>query len=229
MRLSTKSQIAPAQPMAVQSTPRRAFMSHNVSTYVRRNKRNKRLRCKSHFIANLSVEEHSLSIAEIYNYYIRSSTCTFEEEPVSKAVMSDRINSLIVGGMPAFVAIDNETKINTSMVNDVIGYAYCAPWNPRTSYRYTITNSIYVRHGYHRSGIGTQLLQTLIAASREKGYKQIIAVIGDVENNSASVALHEKLGFKRVGYFPNVGIKMNRWLSTGYFQKQLDDIGIEKG
>ena len=131
---------------------------------------------------------HGPACTAIYESYVLQSTCTFEEQPPD---LEERIAPLISADYPAFVAvIDGSNKEEEEVV---VGYAYTAPWSPRSAYRYTITPSCYVDTQHHRKGIGLSLMRALLDASRERGYRSMISVVGD-EKNASSIAMHERLG-----------------------------------
>ena len=95
---------------------------------------------------------------------------------------------------------------------------------PRPAYRFTVENSVYLEPAIHRRGIGLQLLQGLIAECEARGYRQMIAVIGD-SANAGSIGVHTRTGFQMVGTHPNVGFKFGRWLDTVMMQRALGDGG----
>jgi phosphinothricin acetyltransferase len=72
----------------------------------------------------------------------------------------------------------------------------------------------------HKRGIGRALLMALIDAAAARGFRQMIAVIGD-SNQAASIALHEAAGFHHIGTLENVGFKHGRWLDTVLMQIAL--------
>jgi phosphinothricin acetyltransferase len=153
------------------------------------------------------------AIAEIYDHAVRFGTATFELIPPDLAEMTRRFNEFTSKGFPYLVAtIDGE----------VAGYAYAGPYRPRPAYRFTIENSVYLAPSRHRRGIGTLLLTELIAVSAARGYRQMIAVIGD-SANAASIALHAKAGFQMIGTHPDVGFKFGRWLDTVMMQRALGE------
>jgi L-amino acid N-acyltransferase YncA len=152
-------------------------------------------------------------ITEIYEHAVRYGTATFELIPPDLAEMSRRFDSLMEGGFPYLVAC---------LEGRVIGYAYASAYRPRPAYRFTVENSVYLEPAIHRRGIGLQLLQRLIAESGARGYRQMIAVIGD-SANAGSVGLHSRCGFQMIGTHPNVGFKFNRWLDTVMMQLALGD------
>ena len=106
----------------------------------------------------------------------------------------------------------------------MIGYAYAGPYRPRPAYRFTVENSIYLQPSTHRRGIGLQLLQRLIPECEARGYRQMIAVIGD-SANAGSIGLHTKCGFQMIGTHANVGLKFGRWLDTVMMQLALGEGG----
>src|SRR4029077_16829865 len=107
---------------------------------------------------------------------------------------------------------------------DVIGYAYAGAYRPRPAYRFTVENSVYLHPSIHRRGIGRQLLQRLIDECETRGFRQMIAVIGD-SANAASIGVHSKRGFQMIGTHPDVGFKFGRWLDTVMMQLALGDGG----
>ena len=153
------------------------------------------------------------TITEIYDHAVRFGTATFEIDPPDLTEMTRRFRALTDGGFPYFVAeVDGR----------VIGYAYAGPYRPRPAYRFTVENSVYLQPAIHRRGIGLQLLQRLIAECEVRGYRQMIAVIGD-SANAGSIGVHTKTGFTLIGTHPNVGFKFGRWLDTVMMQLALGD------
>jgi phosphinothricin acetyltransferase len=104
----------------------------------------------------------------------------------------------------------------------VAGYAYAGPYRPRPAYRFTVENSIYLKPANHRRGVGLSLMQALLGESEKRGYRQMIAVIGD-SANAGSIALHTRCGFQMIGTHPNVGLKFGRWLDTVMMQLALGE------
>jgi phosphinothricin acetyltransferase len=127
--------------------------------------------------------------------------------------MTRRFQVLTDGGFPYLVAM---------LEGRVAGYAYAGPYRPRPAYRFTVENSVYLRPAIHRRGVGLQLLQRLIAECEARGFRQMIAVIGD-SANAASIGVHAACGFQMVGTHPNVGLKFGRWLDTVMMQRELGD------
>jgi L-amino acid N-acyltransferase YncA len=153
------------------------------------------------------------AITEIYEHAVRFGTATFELIPPDLAEMTRRFEALVDHGFPYFVAARD---------GSVIGYAYAGAYRPRPAYRFTVENSVYLQPAIHRRGIGRRLLQRLIAECEARGFRQMIAVIGD-SANAASIGVHSKCGFQMIGTHPNVGFKFGRWLDTVMMQLTLGE------
>lgn len=149
------------------------------------------------------------AIAEIYNEYIRNSTATFETEPLTAAEMRTRIAG-IARAFPYFV-YEEEGR--------VLGYCYAHPWRSRAAYCHTLETTIYLAPAQGGRGIGTRLMRTLLAACREAGCHVLIACI--TRENQSSRAFHQKMGFRRVSHFEEVGRKFNRWLDIEDYELRL--------
>jgi L-amino acid N-acyltransferase YncA len=101
-----------------------------------------------------------------------------------------------------------------------VGYAYASPYRLRPAYRYTAEDSVYLHPGWIGQSIGRQLLSALLPECQARGLRQIIAVIGD-SANSASIALHRRLGFTIIGTIRSAGYKFDRWVDTVLMQRSL--------
>lgn len=146
------------------------------------------------------------AIAEIYNHYIATSIATFEEDELGDDEMAGRIME-IAGTFPYLVVCEG---------SNVCGYAYAARWNERSAYRHTVLSTIYLADGMARQGHGTALYGALLDRLRAHPYR---VVIGGISlPNAASVALHEKLGFRKIAHFEQVGFKFGKWIDVGYWQ-----------
>src|SRR6476661_4486637 len=152
-------------------------------------------------------------VTGIYTHAVLHGTATFELIPPDLAEMTRRFRALMDGGFPYLVA---------ALDGRVIGYAYAGPYRPRPAYRFTVENSVYLQPAVHRRGIGLQLLQKLIDECEPRGYRQMIAVIGD-SANAGSIGVHSRCGFQMIGTDPNGGFKFGRWLDTVMMQRGLGE------
>jgi phosphinothricin acetyltransferase len=155
------------------------------------------------------------AITAIYEEAVRHGTATFELEPPDLAEMTRRYRALVDGNYPYFVAL---------LDGRVAGYAYAGAYRPRPAYRFTVENSIYLDPSFHRRGIGLLLLQRLITECEARGFRQMIAVIGD-SANAGSIGVHTRCGFQMIGTHPDVGLKFGRWLDTVMMQLALGEGG----
>ncbi|HVG52579.1 MAG TPA: GNAT family N-acetyltransferase [Xanthobacteraceae bacterium] len=153
------------------------------------------------------------AIAAIYDEAVLLGTASFELDPPGEAEMRLRMRTLLDGGFPYLVAMKG---------NVLAGYAYAGPYRLRPAYRFAVEDSIYVAPDMYRGGVGTALLAALIAASEQRGYRQMLAVIGD-SANAGSIALHARAGFYPVGAFRDVGYKFGRWLDSVMMQRPLGE------
>jgi len=153
------------------------------------------------------------AITRIYADAVLHGTASFEIEPPDQTEMLRRQSTLLTNGYPYFAA-----EIGSA----VAGYAYAGPYRARPAYKWSVEDSVYVAPDMHRKGIGGLLLRALIAASAQRGYRQMIAVIGD-SAQIASIVAHERAGFSHVGTLRSVGFKHGRWLDTVLMQRALGD------
>jgi L-amino acid N-acyltransferase len=153
-----------------------------------------------------AVESDLAAINDIYNYYVEHSTCTYQEQPET---IGDRFEWFHNHGhaYPVTIAEHN---------GQVVGWSSISPYHSRSAYRHTIENSVYVRHGWHRRGIGSLLLEDVINKSRTLGYHAIIAAIDS--DQTQSIALHAKYNFQHSGRLEQVGRKFGQWLDVIYME-----------
>jgi phosphinothricin acetyltransferase len=157
-----------------------------------------------------ATESDLVTINDIYNHYVLHSTCTYQEEPEP---LDERCRWFSHHGEKHPVVVAAAEK-------QVVGWGSLSAYHPRSAYRHTVENSVYVHHQFHRHGIGSLLLQELVVRARSLGHRVIIAGI-DAEQ-IASVALHTKFQFEKVGHLKQVGFKFGRWLDVVYMELSLD-------
>ncbi|MEN5032835.1 N-acetyltransferase family protein [Pseudomonas sp. Ps21-P2] len=153
------------------------------------------------------------AVQAIYAHHVIHGTASFELEPPTLGQMLQRRADICAYGLPYLVAERD---------GEVVGYAYATPYRPRPAYRFTVEDSVYVREGMAGFGIGHALLAAVIQHCTASGRRQMVAIIGNSEN-SASIRLHTRLGFRQVGVFESVGFKHGRWLDTVIMQRELGE------
>lgn len=151
------------------------------------------------------------AITRIYAAAVKDGTATFEIDPPDQAEMARRHAELASGGYPYLVAERSGL---------IAGYAYAGTYRARPAYRWSVEDSIYIAPEFYRLGIGSALLARLIAEAEQRGFRQMIAVIGD-SAQVPSIAVHAKAGFAHIGTLRSVGFKHGRWLDTVLMQRPL--------
>lgn len=151
------------------------------------------------------------AITRIYAHAVERGTASFELTPPDQAEMARRFGELTTNNFPYLAALVDGA---------LAGYAYAGPYRARPAYRFTVENSIYVAPDRQRHGVGKALLEALIDVCTERGFRLMVAVIGD-SNQTASIRLHEAAGFKHVGVLENIGYKFDRWLDSVLMQRAL--------
>ncbi|MBZ5761672.1 GNAT family N-acetyltransferase [Rhizobium sp. VS19-DR104.2] len=148
-----------------------------------------------------AVDADLASIRDIYNHAVEHSTAIWNEVLVDVDNRRQWWNARVAKGYPVLVAI---------VAGKVAGYASYGDWRAFDGYRHTVEHSVYVDPEARGAGIGEQLMRALIERAAAGNVHVMIA--GIEAENAASIRLHEKLGFRVVGTFSEVGIKFGRWL-----------------
>ena len=152
------------------------------------------------------------AIQRIYAHHVLHGLASFEETPPDAAELTRRWRAIADGGLPYLCAVEPDGAL--------VGYAYAGPYRPRSAYRFSVEDSVYVAPGQAGRGIGRGLLRQLIETCTGLGKRQMIAVIGD-SGNAASIALHRACGFELTGIFHAIGFKHGRWVDSVLMQRAL--------
>lgn len=150
-------------------------------------------------------------ITTIYADHVLNGCASFEIVPPAVEEMTRRMETLLAQNYPYLVAEE---------AGSVIGYAYAGPYHPRIAYRDTVEDSIYLAPHAAGRGTGTTLLGALIAECVARGFRQMMALVGD-SANTPSIRLHERHGFHTIGTLQSVGYKHGRWLDVVLLQCAL--------
>ncbi|WP_026379925.1 GNAT family N-acetyltransferase [Afifella pfennigii] len=165
-----------------------------------------------HILVRAARESDIDAITAIYADAVLTGAASYELEPPDGAEMLARLRAVTAGGHPYLVA-EKDGRI--------LGYAYAGPFRARPAYRYLVEDAVYIDRTAHRRGVGRLLLAALIEEAERRGFRQMLAVIGDGANHAASIGLHEALGFSHAGNIKGSGFKFGRWLDTVLMQKAL--------
>ena len=163
-------------------------------------------------VIRAATDADLVSMVEIYNYYIQNSVVTFDIDVMTHEDWAAKYKWIIGLGLP-FIVAESASK-------QIIGFAYVAPWRQKAAFKRTVEDSIYLRPAAIGKRVGTRLLTELLAQAKAAGVKEVVAVISD-KGAEASIALHERFGFKHQGHLGKVGFKFGRWLGTVLMQKSL--------
>ena len=156
-----------------------------------------------------AVPTDAAAIAAVYAPYVLASVASFEDVPPSPSGMAERM----ANGLPWLVACRGA---------DVVGFASAGPHNARAAYRWSVNVSVYLDAAVVGRGVGRMLYDVLLAELRTAGV--VNAYAGITLPNVASVALHESLGFSKVGHYPHVGFKHGAWHDVGWWGLRLVDV-----
>jgi phosphinothricin acetyltransferase len=160
----------------------------------------------SEITIRLATPADLVAINDIYNHFVLTCTCTYQEE--SEPIESRRAWFERHGA--------NHPVTVATIDGQVVGWGSLSPYHPRSAYRFTVENSLYLHHEFQGRGIGSLLLKDLIERARALGHRAIIAGIDSLQ--SGSLALHTKFGFQQVGHLRQVGFKFGRWLDVIYME-----------
>ena len=164
-------------------------------------------------IIRQSIPQDIDAITAIYGHAVLYGRGTFEVDPPDELEMARRRATIVDAGYPYLVAERGGV---------VVGYSYAGVYRPRPAYRFTVENSVYVAPGQQGAGIGRALLPALLVACEARGYRLVVAVIGD-SANLASIKLHATCGFTHAGVLPAVGWKHGVWLDSVFMTRALGD------
>jgi len=160
-----------------------------------------------------SADSDLPAIAAIYRHHVLNGTASFEEVPPEPDEIALRRRDILARGLPYLVA---------ERSGRVVGYCSVGPYHSRSAYRFTVEDSVYVDAAEVGRGIGRALVASIIERCTEQGYRQMIAVIGD-SNNQRSMRLHQGLGFTRTGVLPAIGFKFGGWIDIVLMQRALGE------
>lgn len=146
-------------------------------------------------------------IAAIYRPYVERSHLTFEEVAPGAAELAQRMSNPL---HPWLVACED---------GRTLGYASTSPMRNRAAYRWSVETGIYLAPEAQGRGIGRELLRVHLEMLERQGF--VTAIAGIALPNDASVALHEKLGFRLSGVERGVGFKLGQWVDVGRWQRDL--------
>lgn len=167
---------------------------------------------------NITIRTASVNDAndllDIYSYYVKNTAVTFEYEVPTLEEFQNRICH-ILEQYPYLVAESEE---------GIVGYAYAGKYHPRAAFAWSAELAIYLKKDIRQTGIGRMLYTRLEEILKEQGVVKTIAHITmpiDEYSDFNSMQFHEKMGYRLVGKFENIGYKFGRWYSTIWMDKMI--------
>lgn len=158
-----------------------------------------------------AVEADLPALTDIYNHYVLHTWITFDVS----AFTPEQRRSWFMEHQPT----GRHRLIVAEHRGVILGYTTTSRWRPKPSYDTTVESSVYCRHDSIGRGIGTLLYRSLFEAIAGEDVHQIVA--GVALPNEASIRLHERLGFRKVGVFSSVGRKFDRFWDVAWFERPL--------
>ena len=158
-----------------------------------------------------AVPSDAADLLAIHNEAVRDTTAIWDETEVDLAERSAWLEARLAAGFPVLVA---------EVDGAVVGYSSYGPWRPKSGYRHTIEDSLYVRSSHQGQGLASGLFDALIARAREARLHRMVAMIEST--NTLSIELHARRGFRDVGQLTQVGQKFGRWLDLTIMQLDLN-------
>jgi len=159
-----------------------------------------------------TFERHAAAILDILNDAIVNSTALYDYKPRQMQNMVTWFEAKRAGNFPVIGIEDAKGTL--------LAFGSYGTFRAFPAYKYTVEHSVYVHKDQRGQGLGPRIMQAVIEAAKTQ---QVHALVGAIDAaNAASIALHERLGFKHVGTLPQVGFKFGRWLDLAFYQLLLE-------
>jgi phosphinothricin acetyltransferase len=156
------------------------------------------------------IDDDLVELNEIYNHYVRTSHATFDLEPTGIDRRREWFADHAGGRHRAFVAVGG---------GRLMGYACSSRYRPKPAYDTTVETSVYVAPDFVGQGVGASLYRVLLEAIETVDVHRALA--GIAQPNEASVALHERFGFRLVAHFSEQGRKFGRYWDVDWYERQI--------
>ncbi|MDF0534205.1 GNAT family N-acetyltransferase [Shewanella sp. A32] len=162
-------------------------------------------------LIHCNYAQHGSAVQQIFNFAIANTTALYEYHPRDNQRIAQWFAAKESGHWPVIAAVDD--------AGELLGFASYGPFRGYPANKYSVEHSVYVAPEHYGKGIATALMQRLIALATEQ---QLHVMVGAIDAaNTASIALHQKLGFSHSGTLPQVAFKFGRWLDLAFYQRLL--------
>lgn len=157
-------------------------------------------------------ERHAPAILAIFNEAIVNSTALYDYQPRPLESMKAWFDAKQQGNFPVIGLEDSQGQL--------LAFGSYGTFRAWPAYKYTAEHSVYVHRDHRGRGLGLEVMRALIESARQR---DLHALVGGIDaTNTASIALHQRLGFRHVGTLPQVGFKLGRWLDLALYQLLLE-------
>ncbi len=157
-------------------------------------------------------ERHAPAILAIFNEAIVNSTALYDYQPRPLESMKAWFDTKQQGNFPVIGLEDSQGQL--------LAFGSDGTFRAWPAYKYTAEHSVYVHRDHRGRGLGLEVMRALIESARQR---DLHALVGGIDaTNTASIALHQRLGFQHVGTLPQVGFKLGRWLDLAVYQLLLE-------
>jgi len=160
-------------------------------------------------VIRVATAQDAEAVARIYAPAVTDRSTSFELTPPDAAEMGWRIQKVL----------EQYPWLVVESLGNVLGYVYATAHRDRAAYRWSVDTAVYIRSDAHRRGIGRALYTALMEILALQGYRNAYA--GTTLPNDSSVALHEAMGFRKVGTYERVGYKFGKWHDVVWFEREL--------
>ena len=151
------------------------------------------------------------AVIDLFNHYVENSFAAYPEESVPYGLFDQFLK--LTEGYPAFTARDEESD------DGFVGFAFLRPYHPVPSFLRAAEITYFIEPRYTGKGVGSALLERLVAEARGRGIDTILANVCSL--NEASLRFHERHGFVECGRFRHVARKKGRDLDAVWMQRVL--------
>jgi len=164
-------------------------------------------------IGSGSVEDLE-AISDIYGHYVRTSAISFDLEVSSADWRREWFSMFDTSGRHRLLVARDDGR--------AVAYAASAPYRPRAAYAPSVETSVYVAPSHVGQGLGSALYEALLSELEREDVHRAYAGIG--MPNPASVRLHERFGFRRVGYYTEQGRKFGRYWDVAWYERAFPEV-----
>lgn len=153
------------------------------------------------------------AIVDLYNDVIATTTAIYRDDPVTLDDRAAWLEERRAEGFPVLVARDPDTGA-------LAGLGSYGPFKASPpGYATTVEHTVLVSASHRGAGLGTRLVEELVARARDAGFHMMVGLIDGA--NTGSIRLHERLGFREVARMPEIARKDGAWVDLVIVQRRL--------